>query len=108
MEELEPISVLDVVMALQRQGAIGQYRNSRSACPCFLHKWTSETCSQDTNAHTCACLMTLQWLPGADLADNYVLCRAAHNTFWQLLYEQSSDETDTGLCALWVKTICKG
>ncbi len=52
--------------------------------------------------------MTLQWLPGADLADNYVLCRAAHNTFWQLLYEQSSDETDTGLCALWVKTICKG
>ncbi|KAL0048973.1 hypothetical protein WJX82_003569 [Trebouxia sp. C0006] len=29
MEELEPISVLDVVMALQRQGAIGQYRNSR-------------------------------------------------------------------------------
>lgn len=38
MEELEPISVLDVVMALQRQGAIGQYRNSRSACPCFLLK----------------------------------------------------------------------
>jgi len=38
MEELEPISVLDVVMALQRQGAIGQYRNSRSACPCFLHR----------------------------------------------------------------------
>ena len=32
MEELEPISVLDVVMALQRQGAIGQFRNSRSAC----------------------------------------------------------------------------
>lgn len=29
MEELAPISVLDVVMALQRQGAIGQYRNSR-------------------------------------------------------------------------------
>ncbi|KAL0031302.1 hypothetical protein WJX79_001849, partial [Trebouxia sp. C0005] len=29
MEELEPISVLDVVMALQRQGAIGQYRHSR-------------------------------------------------------------------------------
>ncbi len=38
MEELEPISVLDVVMALQRQGAIGQYRNSRSACPCFIDK----------------------------------------------------------------------
>ncbi|DBA92241.1 TPA: hypothetical protein ACH3X1_015948 [Trebouxia sp. C0004] len=29
MEELEPISVLDVVMSLQQQGAIGQYRNSR-------------------------------------------------------------------------------
>ncbi len=38
MEELEPISVLDVVMALQRQGAIGQYRNSRSACPRFIDK----------------------------------------------------------------------
>ena len=36
MEELEPISVLDVVMALQRQGAIGQYRHSRSACPLLL------------------------------------------------------------------------
>jgi len=71
MEELEPISVLDVVMALQRQGAIGQYRNSRSACPCFLCKWTSETCSQDTNSQTCARLMSLQWPPGADLADNF-------------------------------------
>lgn len=29
MEELAPISVLDVVMALQRQGAIGQYKSSR-------------------------------------------------------------------------------
>lgn len=29
MQELAPISVLDVVMALQRQGAIGQYKNSR-------------------------------------------------------------------------------
>ena len=29
MEELAPVSVLDVVMALQRQGAIGQFKNSR-------------------------------------------------------------------------------
>ena len=34
---------------------------------------------------------------------DFVLCCAAHNTFWQLLYEQSSDEIDTGLCALWVQ-----
>lgn len=31
MEELAPVSVLDVVMALQRQGAIGQFKNSRYA-----------------------------------------------------------------------------
>lgn len=37
MEELAPVSVLDVVMALQRQGAIGQFKNSRSAFdrPCI-------------------------------------------------------------------------
>ena len=32
MEELAPVSVLDVVMALQRQGAIGQFKNSRYMC----------------------------------------------------------------------------